>query len=67
MKANVNATQIRGLFDAVAQDRAGRDLGVFDEDLQDMQLETWSKQIRTSRRLWQAMLPSLAGPGKKSG
>lgn len=57
--AEITAEQVRQLFYAVAQDKAGRVMGVCDEDLEDLELESWRRAIMTHRKLWKRMF----GPG----
>ena len=56
----LTAQQVRRLFDAAAKDRVGRARGggwVVDEDIADMQTDSWRKQLKRYRPYWERMLP----------
>lgn len=55
----IEARHVLELFHAVQRDKAGKVVGVYDEDLVDLQLESWRRAIKTQRKLWIKML----GPG----
>ena len=56
-QGKLTARDICDLFNAVAQDRAGRTLGVVDEDLAEDQIESFSRRIRPYKQLWRNILP----------
>jgi hypothetical protein len=61
-KTQLTAADVRGVFDAVAQDRSKRVRGVVDKDIADIQADSWSKQIRRYRDCWNQLLPEVPGP-----
>jgi hypothetical protein len=64
--AELSAEQIRGLFNAVAQDRAGKTMGVVDSDLAEIQSESWRKAISRHKQLWKVMISKLLMGGSNS-
>jgi hypothetical protein len=60
--STITAPQIRWLLHAAAKDRAGRFKGVYDQDIADMQDDSWSKQLHRYRKYWDKLIPAIPGP-----
>lgn len=60
----LTAEQVRQLFYAVAQDKAGFAMGVVDEDLEDLERGSWRRAIHEHKKIWHRMF--AAGGGFKS-